>query len=89
MSRSKILILDEPTTGIDIASKVDVYNILNELVTKGASIILISSDINEFIGMCDRVMVLYEGKISQELKKDDLSRDKIIKYMVKLGENNI
>jgi ribose transport system ATP-binding protein len=89
MSRSKILILDEPTVGIDIAAKVDVYNIINELVTKGASIILISSDINEIVGMCDRVLVLFEGNISKVLSKEEMSRDKIIKYMVKLGEHKI
>ncbi|MEN8907822.1 MAG: sugar ABC transporter ATP-binding protein [Clostridiales bacterium] len=89
ISRSKILILDEPTIGIDIASKVDIYNIINELVTKGSSIILISSDINEIIGMCDRVLVLYEGEISKTLTRENLSRDKIIKYMVKLGDNNL
>ncbi|SKA83093.1 monosaccharide ABC transporter ATP-binding protein, CUT2 family [Clostridium sp. USBA 49] len=80
MSKSKILILDEPTKGIDIASKVDVYNIMNEMVTKDVSIILISSDIDEVIGMCDRIMVLYNGNIAAMLKGDSATRENIMFY---------
>lgn len=80
MSKSKILILDEPTKGIDIASKVDVYNIMNEMVTKDVSIILISSDVDEVIGMCDRIMVLYNGKIAAVLPRDTATREKIMSY---------
>lgn len=80
MSKSKILILDEPTKGIDIASKVDVYNIMNEMVTKDVSIILISSDVDEVIGMCDRIMVLYNGKIAAMLKSENATRENIMFY---------
>lgn len=80
MSKSKILILDEPTKGIDIASKVDVYNIINEMVTKDVSIILISSDVNEVIGMCDRIMVLYNGEIAAIIPRDTATRENIMFY---------
>lgn len=80
MSKSRILILDEPTKGIDIASKVDVYNVMNEMVTKSVSIILISSDVDEVIGMCDRIMVLYDGKIAALLPRIQATREKIIFY---------
>ncbi|MCM8711179.1 sugar ABC transporter ATP-binding protein [Clostridium sp. SYSU_GA19001] len=80
MSKSKILILDEPTKGIDIASKVDVYNIMNEMVTKDVSIILISSDVDEVIGMCDKIMVLYNGKIAAMLPRNIATREKIMSY---------
>lgn len=80
MSKSKILILDEPTKGIDIAAKVDVYNIMNEMVTKDVSIILISSDVDEVIGMCDRIMVLYNGKIAAMLKGESATRENIMFY---------
>lgn len=80
MSKSKILILDEPTKGIDIASKVDVYNVMNEMVTKNVSIMLISSDVDEVLGMCDRIMILYDGKIAALLPKNMLSREKILFY---------
>ena len=55
IQQCKILIMDEPTAGIDIGSKVDIYNIINELVLSGASVIMISSDLAELIGMCDRI----------------------------------
>lgn len=80
MSKSKILILDEPTKGIDIASKVDIYNLMNEMVTKNVSIILISSDADEVIGMCDRIMILYDGKIAAVLKQQEATREKIMFY---------
>lgn len=80
MSKSRILILDEPTKGIDIASKVDVYNIMNEMVTKDVSIILISSDVNEVMGMCDRIMVLYNGKIATMMPREAATRERIMFY---------
>jgi len=80
MSKSKILILDEPTKGIDIASKLDLYNIMNEMVTKDVSIILISSDIDEIIGMCDRVIVLYNGKIAGIVSKSEANHKQIMSY---------
>jgi ABC-type sugar transport system ATPase subunit len=80
MSKSRILILDEPTKGIDIASKVDVYNVMNEMVTKKVSIILISSDMDEVIGMCDRIMVLYDGQVAAILPKSSATREKIMFY---------
>lgn len=80
MSKSKILILDEPTKGIDIASKVDVYNLMNEMVTKDVSIILISSDVDEVMGMCDRTMVLYGGRVAAVIPKSEAKREKIMFY---------
>ena len=80
MSKSKILILDEPTKGIDIAAKVDVYNVMNEMVTKDVSIILISSDVDEVIGMCDRTIVLYNGKVSAIIPRSEATREKIMSY---------
>ena len=80
MSKSKILILDEPTKGIDIASKVDIYNVMNEMVTKDVSIILISSDVDEVMGMCDRTIVLYNGKIAAIIPRSDATREKIMSY---------
>lgn len=78
MSKSKIFIFDEPTKGIDIASKVDVYNLMNELLQKGAAIILISSDLHELMGMCDRIAVLSKGRIIDILSKQNFSTEKIL-----------
>jgi len=78
MNRSRIYIMDEPTRGIDAASKIDIYNSMNDLVSKGAAIILISSEIEETLGMADRILVLAGGKIARELKWEEASKENII-----------
>ncbi len=78
MNRSKIYIMDEPTRGIDVASKVDIYNAMNDLVHKGASIILISSEIEEILGMCDRILVLAGGRITAEMDRTTATRERIL-----------
>lgn len=80
MSRARLFIFDEPTRDIDIPSKVDVYNLMNEIAAKGASIILISSDVNEIIGMCDRVAILYGGRIAAVISRNEATQEKIMYY---------
>lgn len=77
---ARILILNEPTSGIDISSKVDVYNILNELVMSGASLIMISSEIQELLGMCDRILIMCHGKIVKELQRSEATQAQILYY---------
>lgn len=79
-SRSDILILDEPTRGIDVASKIDLYNILNEMLRRDVSIVLISSDIDEIVGMCDRIMVLYGGEIAAVIPRNQATRELVMYY---------
>ncbi|HYH03888.1 MAG TPA: sugar ABC transporter ATP-binding protein [Bacillota bacterium] len=74
-----IYLLDEPTRGLDIASKVDLYNIINSLVCGGAGVIMISSDLSELIGMCHRVLVICKGSIAGELSEPDIAEDKILR----------
>ena len=85
-----ILILDEPTRGIDVGAKYEIYNIINELSREGKAIIFISSEMPEIIGMCDRVYVLNEGEIVGELYRDDLSQENIMTHIVSHNrrENN-
>ncbi len=78
MSRTKIYIMDEPTRGIDQASRVDIYNTMNDLTSKGAGIILISSEIEETLGMSDRILVLSNGVISREMTREEASKEVII-----------
>jgi ribose transport system ATP-binding protein len=80
MSLCRIFIMDEPTRGVDAAARIDIYNAMNDLVTKGASIILISSDIEEILGMCDRVLVLAGGRIVCDLPRAEATSEKIIDY---------
>lgn len=70
LSRAKIFIMDEPTRGVDIASKVDIYNLMNDLIRKKSAIILISSSFDELVGMCDRILVLKDGMISYEAHRN-------------------
>jgi ribose transport system ATP-binding protein len=78
MRRSRIYIMDEPTRGIDVASKIDIYNAMNDLVTHGASIILISSEIEEILGLCDRIMVLAGGRMVCDLPRSVATKERIL-----------
>lgn len=80
LSSSKVFIMDEPTKGLDIASKVELYNLMNKVVLKGASILLISSDLNEIIGMSDRTLVIYKGEVAKELVGKDITESNIMYY---------
>lgn len=79
LSNSDVLILDEPTKELDIASKVEVYNLINEMVRQGKAVILISSDFSEIIGMSDRVMVLSCGRMVMKMDKKNVTKDRILK----------
>lgn len=79
-SDSKIYIFDEPTNGIDVGSKVEIYKFMGDLARKGAGIILISEEISEVLGMSDRVLVMYRGQIVAEFSRQDVTRDKILFY---------
>ncbi len=81
MHLGKIYILDEPTRGIDIVSKNDIYNIMNDLLINESSIILFSSDFEEVLGMCDRILVLSEGKLIAELDSRYATREEIVYYL--------
>lgn len=73
-----IIILDEPTRGIDVSTKYDIYVLMNELVAAGKSILMVSSEMPELIGMCDRIVVLSERKQAGILEKEDFSQERIL-----------
>ena len=75
---SQVVIVDEPTRGIDVGAKVEIYNILNQLVSEGKSIIMISSVMPELIGMCDRIYIMHEGEIKGMLNRDQFSSEEIL-----------
>jgi len=74
----EILILDEPTRGIDVGAKYDIYNIINDLVTGGKTVLLISSDMPELLGMCDRIYIMNESKIIGEMTREEASQEAIM-----------
>ena len=80
LSMAKIFILDEPTNGLDIVSKIEIYNILNNIILNGGSVIIFSSNIDEIIGMCHRVLVLRKGKLIRELKDEEITKKNIVYF---------
>lgn len=79
-TNSDIIIFDEPTRGIDIGARYEIYNIMSELAEKGTAIIMISSDMEELLGMSDRIIVLSEGRMTGELLKNEFCQEKIMEY---------
>ena len=80
------MILDEPTRGIDVGAKHEIYTIMNELIKQGVSIIMISSELQEVLGMCDRVVVMHRGEIKGEF---DNSSKKITQEMIMTSATGI
>lgn len=76
----KVLIMDEPTRGIDVGAKREIYNLMNELTERGLAIIMVSSDLPEVLGMSDRILVIHEGKISGELAREEATQEKIMTF---------
>ena len=74
----KVLIVDEPTRGIDVGAKYEIYCIINDLAAEGKSIIMISSELPEILGICDRIYVMNEGKMIGELSREDASQEIIM-----------
>ena len=78
-----ILILDEPTRGIDVGAKYEIYCIINDLVAQGKSVVMISSELPEVLGMSDRIYVMNEGKIVGEFMQKDASQESIMACILK------
>ena len=76
----KCIIFDEPTRGVDVGAKTEIYKVMNTLAENGVAVIMISSEMPEIIGMCDRVMVMRGGKIAGEVSKNELSENSLIKF---------
>jgi ABC-type sugar transport system ATPase subunit len=83
LDEPEIIILDEPTRGIDVGSKRDIYFLIGELVKAGKAIIIISSEIPELMGLADRIMVMSEGRMTGELARKDFSQEKILELASK------
>ena len=77
-SKSKILIFDEPTRGIDVGAKVEVYNLMNTLVHNGVAVIMVSSEMPELLGMSDRILVMHEGRLAAEFNRQEATEEKIL-----------
>lgn len=82
LSKCKVLILDEPTRGIDVGAKIEVYNLINELAKEGKAILVITSEIPELLGICDRVVVMARGRMSGSLSREEADQESIMTLAV-------
>lgn len=79
LNEPNLLILDEPTRGIDVGARSEIYNLVNQMAEKDAAILMISSEIEELIGVCDRILVMRQGEIQDEIHCDDFDRERILR----------
>ena len=77
-TEADILIFDEPTRGIDVGSKVEIYKLMNDLTAGGVAILMISSDLPEILGMSDRILVMHNGRITAEYTSQEATQEKIL-----------
>ena len=86
-AKARIIIFDEPTRGIDVGAKAEVYHLMNQLLEKGVCIIMISSELPEIIGMSDRVVIMRDGAIGGELGKEEFDQKRMLAIMLKSEED--
>lgn len=86
LNRPRVFILDEPTRGIDVGAKYEVYRLINKLASDGAAVLIISSEIEELIGMCDRILVMRNGEIADTIRRPDFDRERILRAALKRSD---
>jgi ribose transport system ATP-binding protein len=80
MADARVLIFDEPTRGIDVGARVEIYRLMNNLAGKGTGIVIASVDLTEILGMCDRILVLRQGRIVADLPRVGASKQNILSF---------
>ena len=75
LTKPKVLLLDEPTRGIDVGAKEEIYLLINELAASGLAVVVISSELPEVIGICDRIITLCEGRLTGEISKEEATQE--------------
>jgi ribose transport system ATP-binding protein len=88
MRNAKVVVFDEPTRGIDVASKIEIYNIINELKRNGIGVMFVSSELPEVLGMADRILVMCNGRITAELNARETNQEEILKYATQYQGGN-
>ena len=87
VQNSYVLILDEPTRGIDVGAKYEIYSIINDLAAQGRAVLVISSELPELLGLCDRIYALSEGRITGEVDRAEATQERLMQYMTR-GQNS-
>ena len=82
---NRLILFDEPTRGVDVGAKAEIYHIIAELAKEGAAVVIVSSEMTEVIGTCNRVMVMYEGRITGEVKDEDLCEQKLMELALAIS----
>ena len=77
-TKPKVLIFDEPTRGIDVGAKVEIYKLMNDLARQGVAILMVSSELPEVLGMSDRVLIIHEGAVAGILERSEASEERIM-----------
>jgi simple sugar transport system ATP-binding protein len=83
ITQPKLCILDEPTRGIDVGAKYEIYTLINELAARGKAVIVISSELPELLGLCDRIYTLSQGRLTGEVAQADATQETLMRYMMK------
>jgi ribose transport system ATP-binding protein len=86
LTDAQIYLLHDPTRGIDVGTKQEIYQLIRRLADNGAGILFFSTELSELVGMCDRVLVLYEGRIFRELIGDDITEENIVSAALGLND---
>ena len=79
-AESRILLIDEPTRGVDVGAKSEIYKLIADLADNGATVIVVSSELPEVLGICDRILVMRSGKITGNIERKDATEELIMKY---------
>lgn len=82
MANVKVLLLDEPTRGVDVGARVEIYELINSIVENGGAVLMASSDLPEVLGMSDRVLVMSNGRISGELAASEATQESVMELAV-------
>jgi ABC-type sugar transport system ATPase subunit len=78
MTEPRVLLLDEPTRGIDVGAKAEIYQLMNDLVAEGKGILLITSELPELLAMSDRIIVMHRGRVTAELSREEATQERIM-----------
>jgi ABC-type sugar transport system ATPase subunit len=87
MMEPKVFLLDEPTRGVDVGAKYEIYTIINELAANKSSVLFVSSEIEELMGICDRILTMSNGKLTSEISRNEYDQEKIMSFA--LGGENV
>ncbi len=87
-TESRVLIFDEPTRGVDVGAKTEIFRLMNALVARGVAVLMISSELPEVLGMCDRVLVMHEGRLAGELSRAEATQESVMRLATGGGANH-